>query len=184
MRSVHLENLGSANMNALRTGTWMRSLAGLDLSGTTRVSWAGPDPAPAWLDLARDFTERWVHQQQIRDAVARPGLNDAQWLSSLLRTFLWALPHHYSHITAEPGAQLALTIIGPGGGAWILTNHGDHWELDETETAPYGAAAAVELSSDHAWRLFTGSLEDQWRVKLAGDQRLAAWFLRTRSIII
>ena len=31
------------------------------------VSWAGPDPAPIWFDLAREFTERWHHQQQIRD---------------------------------------------------------------------------------------------------------------------
>ncbi|HAG98496.1 MAG TPA: hypothetical protein DCL75_06470, partial [Ktedonobacter sp.] len=23
------------------------------------VSWAGPDPAPVWLDVAREYTERW-----------------------------------------------------------------------------------------------------------------------------
>ena len=34
------------------------------------VSWAGPEPAPMWLDLAREYTERWHHQQHIRDAVA------------------------------------------------------------------------------------------------------------------
>src|ERR1700754_3375876 len=33
------------------------------------VDWAGPEPAPVWLDLAREYTERWHHQQQIRDAV-------------------------------------------------------------------------------------------------------------------
>ena len=26
------------------------------------VSWAGPGPAPVWLDTAREYTERWVHQ--------------------------------------------------------------------------------------------------------------------------
>jgi len=40
------------------------------------VSWAGPDPAPMWLDTAREYTERWIHQQQIRDAVNKPGLKD------------------------------------------------------------------------------------------------------------
>ena len=34
------------------------------------VDWAGPEPAPVWLDLAREYTEWWHHQQQIRDAVA------------------------------------------------------------------------------------------------------------------
>ena len=37
------------------------------------VTWAGPEPAPVWLDLAREYTERWCHQQQIRDAVSQPG---------------------------------------------------------------------------------------------------------------
>jgi uncharacterized protein (TIGR03083 family) len=165
-------------------------LASVDLSGISRVSWAGPDAVPAWLDLARDFTERWVHQQQIRDAVGKPGLTDAQWLSPVLRTFVWALPHHYRDIDADLGTQLALTISGAGGGRWTLTKRPDAWELDEhtsaTEPQPAsdGAKAIVELPSDDAWRLFTGSLDDDRRVRLAGDQRLASWFLGTRSIII
>jgi hypothetical protein len=36
-----------------------------------RVSWAGPGPAPIWLDAARDFCEYWTHQQQICDATGR-----------------------------------------------------------------------------------------------------------------
>lgn len=42
------------------------------------VSWADPDrPAPMWLDAAREYTEFWVHQQQIRDATGRPGADGA-----------------------------------------------------------------------------------------------------------
>ena len=33
------------------------------------VDWAGPGPHPMWLHVAREYTERWSHQQQIRDAV-------------------------------------------------------------------------------------------------------------------
>ena len=40
------------------------------------VSWAGPDSAPVWFDIAREFTERWHHQQQIRDATGQPPLYD------------------------------------------------------------------------------------------------------------
>src|SRR3954468_19656454 len=29
------------------------------------VDWAGPEPAPLWLHVAREYTERWVHQQHI-----------------------------------------------------------------------------------------------------------------------
>jgi hypothetical protein len=38
------------------------------------VSWAGPEPAPVWLDVAREYTERWHHQQHLRDAAGQPGL--------------------------------------------------------------------------------------------------------------
>src|SRR4051812_8764530 len=33
--------------------------------------WAGGE-VPVWLGVGRDFTERWVHHQQIRDAVTQP----------------------------------------------------------------------------------------------------------------
>ena len=36
------------------------------------VHWAGPEPAPVWLDIAREYSERWIHQSQIRDAVRAP----------------------------------------------------------------------------------------------------------------
>jgi len=42
------------------------------------VPWAtGSDPAPVWLDVAREYMERYVHQQQIRDATRRPRLGPA-----------------------------------------------------------------------------------------------------------
>ena len=37
------------------------------------VSWAGANPAPVWLDAARDFSEYWTHHQQICDATGQPG---------------------------------------------------------------------------------------------------------------
>jgi hypothetical protein len=34
----------------------------IDLDASSEpVTGAGPDPAPVWLDCARDFTEYWVH---------------------------------------------------------------------------------------------------------------------------
>ena len=54
-------------------------LATLDLDATGGpVQWAtGSDPAPVWLDVAREYMERYVHQQQIRDATRRPPLGAA-----------------------------------------------------------------------------------------------------------
>jgi len=76
--------------------------ASLDPSATGEVvSWAGPDPAPVWLDLAREYTERWHHQQHIRDAVARPGLREPRFFAPVLAAFVHALPVAYRDCGAE-----------------------------------------------------------------------------------
>src|SRR5437588_2489423 len=41
------------------------------------VAWIGPDPQPYWMLSAREYWERWIHQQQIRRALGRLGLHDA-----------------------------------------------------------------------------------------------------------
>src|SRR5580704_2865065 len=38
------------------------------------VSWAGEETSLNWFDTARELTERWHHQQQIRVATNRPGI--------------------------------------------------------------------------------------------------------------
>ncbi|MCW5849944.1 MAG: maleylpyruvate isomerase family mycothiol-dependent enzyme [Anaerolineae bacterium] len=68
------------------------------------VSWAGPDPAPVWLDLAREYTERWHHQQHIRDAVGRPGFTEPHFMAPVLDAFVRALPHTYRE-TPRPKAR-------------------------------------------------------------------------------
>ena len=46
------------------------------------VSWAGQSTSLNWFDTARELTERWHHQQQIRLATNRLGYSDARTLSS------------------------------------------------------------------------------------------------------
>jgi hypothetical protein len=45
----------------------VRGLGTVELTRASSVYWAGP--VPLWFDLAREFTERWVHYRQIQDAV-------------------------------------------------------------------------------------------------------------------
>src|SRR5260370_38358657 len=79
------------------------------------VSWAGPDPAPVWLDVAREYTERRVHQQQIRDAVGRPGLKEQRFFAPVLATFVRALPHTFREVDAPDGTLIHLNISGEAG---------------------------------------------------------------------
>lgn len=117
------------------------------------VSWAGPDPAPIWLNLAREYTERWHHQQHIRDAVGRPGFMDPRYLGPALAAFVYGLPRAYRDVVASDGTIVALTINGPAGGAWSMLRERDKWMLyGSADRAP---AAELIIDQDLAWRLCT-----------------------------
>jgi uncharacterized protein (TIGR03083 family) len=148
------------------------------------VSWAGPDPAPVWLDVAREYTERWLHQQQIRDAVEKPGLKERRFFAPVLDTFVRALPHTFSDVDAPEGVHVKLTVSGEAGGEWSLVRQDENWALYREAVAEPAATAVIDQET--AWRLFTkGIPKDEARggMTFAGDQTLALKVLDTVSII-
>ena len=121
-------------------------LGTVDLACPSSVYWAGE--VPLWFDLAREFTERWVHYQQIREA-ARPGGHDHRkdgYLPLVLRTFIWGFPHQY-HAPAPAGTTIALDVTGIG--AWTLTRTATGWTLDERP----GRRACRQPADDRGSRL-------------------------------
>lgn len=147
------------------------------------VSWAGDRVSPNWFDLAREFTERWHHQQHIRDAVGRPDLNP-RFLAPVLDTFLRALPYAYREISRHEGSTLYVEITGPAGGAWTLRREGDGWRLYHGTVAM--PDAHVTTDPDTAWRLFTkGLTPDQARpsIRMEGEPALTEPFLQVVAII-
>jgi uncharacterized protein (TIGR03083 family) len=148
------------------------------------VSWAGPHSAPVWLDLAREYTERWLHQQHIREAVGKPGLGQPRLFAPVLDTFARALPHTYREVYAPPTTLVVLTITGGSGGRWFLWRGDDHWEL--CLDVPQKPQAEVVMDQDTAWRLFTKGLSKRaarTKVTVLGDQSLGLKVLDMVSII-
>jgi len=148
------------------------------------VSWAGPQPAPVWLDVAREYTERWAHQQQIRDAVARPGLKDARHFAPVLDTYVRALPHTYRDLIRDDGTVVELLITGEAGGTWSLRCESGDWTLYTGSDGD--AAASVTIDQDRAWRLMTNGLsraEAEGAVTIQGDRGLGERALEIVSII-
>jgi uncharacterized protein (TIGR03083 family) len=148
------------------------------------VDWAGPEPAPVWLDVAREYTERWVHQQHIRDAVGKPGLKERRWFAPVLDAFVRGLPRVLGAAPSPDGAALRLVISGDAGGEWIALRHNGEWMLG---TAPGMAVdATVKLDEDSAWRLFTKGIskeEARQSARIEGDAALAGRALDTVSIL-
>ncbi|MBV9161717.1 MAG: maleylpyruvate isomerase family mycothiol-dependent enzyme [Pseudonocardiales bacterium] len=147
------------------------------------VSWAGPDPAPLWLDCARDFTEYWVHQQQIRDATGRPDTGGPTMVHMVLDTFLRALPHTLVHREDVEGTVFAVEVGGPGGGTWSWQRSGHHWRW--TSNGP-AAATTLVIDPDTLWRLCVRGIEPhtaRQRVTVRGNTELADAALQIVSII-
>lgn len=148
------------------------------------VSWAGPDPAPVWLDLAREYTERWHHQQHIRDAAGLPGFIEPRFMRPALSTFAFALPHTFRDVAAIDGTSVTLHVTGEAGGAWAVLREEGKWQLYEGK--PAQPNAEVTLPPEAAWRLFTKGLSPRQAQSLArieGDATLASILFNTVALI-
>jgi len=148
------------------------------------VNWAGPEPAPVWLDIAREFTERWHHQQHIREAVGKPGCTEPYFLAPVLAAFVYALPETFRTVEAPEGTSISLTVTGEAGGVWSVVREEDRWQLYMGK--PDNPQAEVELPEETAWRLFTKGIEKEdahASAKLSGNLDLAEKVLDTVSII-
>lgn len=148
------------------------------------VSWAGPGSAPVWLDIAREYTERWVHQQQIRDAVDKPGLKERRFFAPILDTFVRALPRTFRGVQANNGTLIQLIISGEAGGEWYLLREEPQWILGKDATT--NPDASVSIDQETAWRLFTKGIskdEALHKATVKGNQSIGVKVLETVSII-
>ncbi len=148
------------------------------------VSWAGEEQSLNWFDTARDLTERWHHQQQIRMAVDQPGIMTPELYAPVIDCFMRALPYAYRDVPARDGAWLRVIVDGPCGGEWRLLKMRSGWVFsDDTSGDP---AAAVTVPEGIAWRIFTKGIDPvaaQELIKFEGDRELALKLLGVVAIV-
>jgi uncharacterized protein (TIGR03083 family) len=148
------------------------------------VSWAGEAQSLNWFDTARELTERWHHQQQIRFATNRPGITTPELYHPVLDCFLRGLPHLYRDVNAPEETLVAVEIQGGCGGQWFLAKRSVEWELlGRPGTEP---AARIAIPEEIAWRVFTkGIARDAAReqVRIEGDAGLAGKVLELTAIV-
>lgn len=129
------------------------------------VSWAGEAESLNWFDAARELTERWHHQQQIRLAVNRPGIMTRELYRPVLDTFARGLPHAYGEVAAAVGSRVCLDVEGECGGSWAIRREESRWVLDASEP-PF--AARVRMPEEIAWRVFTKGIPRAEAVAMSG----------------
>ena len=149
------------------------------------VAWAGESQSENWFDIGRDYTERWHHQMQIRDAVGAPLLLERRWLHPLLDLSVRALPRAYGSTTAENGAAVVFEVRGEEGEAWSLIRDPGAWQI--WRGAAPEPAVTVRADPDTAWRLLYNALPPRVareKVSIQGDATLAAPLFSTRSVMV
>jgi len=137
------------------------------------VAWAGEEQSANWFDIAREYTEKWHHQQQIRMAVAKPGIMEPDLYFPVLDTFMRALPHVYRDVAVAGGTGVRVQVVGESGGVWELVRHDDRWTIGGNLVKE--PAATILIPEELAWKLFTKGLrgEEKLRaIQVTGDIRL------------
>jgi uncharacterized protein (TIGR03083 family) len=151
---------------------------------TFNVSWAGEETSLNWFDTARELTERWHHQQQIRLATDRPGIMTRDLYHPVLDCFLRGLPHAFLEVKASPGTVLLVEISGECGGQWFLERGTETWNLVPGSGSDFKARVAVP--QELAWRLFTKGINRssaRAQLEIDGDCDLGEKILDLTAIV-
>src|SRR5215472_9067856 len=101
------------------------------------VSWAGEQMSFNWFDTARELTERWHHQQQIRLATNRPGIMTPEFYYPVLDCFMRGMPHVFRDVEGPIGARVLVEISGECGGVWCLEKEATRWCFVKPSNANY-----------------------------------------------
>lgn len=141
------------------------------------VAWAGESESANWFDIAREYTEKWHHTQQIFEAASKPSPIIARRLfHPCLDTFMRALPFAYRQIDAEEGASITVRVDGEAGGEWHLARNSGAWrQMAEQCGQP---TARVMLDQLTAWKVFTKRMDRDTAlsrftdIRIEGDKNL------------
>jgi uncharacterized protein (TIGR03083 family) len=145
------------------------------------VEWAtGRQPAPVWLDIAREYMERYAHQHQIREAARRPMLG-APFVEPVLAAAAHALPMALRNVKRPAGSVVSFAAGGEGGGEWYVVRTGDRWELAASKPRQ-SPSCELRTTVDGAIKLYVrdpSAPPPTWR----GDGELAEAVSRVKAVL-
>lgn len=128
------------------------------------VAWAGETESENWFDIAREYTEKWHHQMQIRLALDKPILLDIKYTEPLYDTFMLALPDLYHDFTNyDNGTRIKIKLTGKLRKSWVLERQTDKWDFIDSQSADI--YTSVEIPDDIAWIIFTNTDRDKEKYK-------------------
>lgn len=149
------------------------------------VAWAGEEQSLNWFHIAREYTEKWHHQQQMRLAVGQEAaLYKPELYLPYLETSLRALPHHYRNEMGKEGVVIAFSVNGVPGANWFLERKTHNWVLSKkVDSSPF---TSVNIDGAIAWRILTKGIakeEALKQIEIKGDERLGTVVLSMLAVM-
>jgi len=120
------------------------------------VAWAGQSESLNWMHMAREYTEKFLHQQQIREAVNKPGIMTREYFYPFIDTLMFGLSYTYRDIHAEERTVIKLSISGDIGGEWFLLRQHGEWLLTKENKSE--VSSEVIIDPNDGWKLFSKSI--------------------------
>lgn len=118
------------------------------------VSWAGASPSPHVLEVARRYTERWLHQQQLREATSRGPLTDPILTRVLVQALAHCLPVAYADTPAPAGAAVRFEVTDFPTLRIGLRREGTGWRLVPGREVSE-ADCTIAAPAEPLWRAWT-----------------------------
>jgi uncharacterized protein (TIGR03083 family) len=151
---------------------------------TASVSWASAGAVPLWLDHARELSERWIHRQQILEAIGQPSDLRPDLAEPVLDALRWAYPFRLTAHHRPKGTTIGIGVTGPEVElGWSLVTDGETWRFvsvpeDEPETH-------LAVTTEQAWRLLTNNYDEDVHGApvMSGDGDIIRTLLLTRAIV-
>lgn len=139
------------------------------------VAWAGEEESLNWFHVAREYTEKWHHTQQIFQAVDPQiqSLFTKRLYLPYLETSLRALPHHFRSMESPKGTLVQISVSGQFSATWWLKKMDVNWHI--IPFSKLQPTAVLIISDQIAWRIFTKGISfDQVNqaAELRGDRNL------------
>jgi uncharacterized protein (TIGR03083 family) len=148
------------------------------------VAWAGEETSLNWFHIAREYTEKFLHQQQIRTAVGKQALFTKELFYPFINTFMYAFPFAYKNKEATNGTIITVIVKTEIGGQWSIIKKNENWIF--TEILNTEAAATIKIEPNDAWLLFSKGMtpdEAKEKVAITGDKKLGEIALNMISVM-
>jgi len=123
------------------------------------VAWAGQKVSANWFHIAREYTEKFLHQQQIRDAVGKQALLTKELYNPFIDTLMYGLPHTYRNIMAATGTIVTLIVNSEIGGQWNIQRNDNDWTL--IKNIDREPSATIKIDPYDAWKLFSKGMKPE-----------------------